>query len=378
MFKASSTLLAAAVFLISCGRGKDDSPTFKEETEPELTDIQTVQKNHTWYYFTEFDFHQTDLPQNAPSVSQKPWTESVRITSCNREFALVNHLGLITFCNDRIELFQDDAIFEGVTADSMVFSGSSPVFFLYRSAFFNKAFESGDKISANALLPSRPFLVEFDPGAKIFFPLVTYENLNITDDNEIVGYFWDGTTWACSAKKKENTGVNFTYFNWKSEIDITKLSPALARTSITFSPSDEDKYRKLSIPKTIDQAPDEAKELLDAIPQEFSYTITWKNNNGTSPVQYYKTGKTKTNLNANGALIPDSKFAAAVFEDGTTYLSWDSSEIAFKLPKLPAGYIYGDFCISGEWLYTAWEENVNYKTGRTGFIQVNLKELLDL
>ena len=81
-------------------------------------------------------------------------------------------------------------------------------------------------------------------------------------------------------------------------------------------------------------------------------------------------------LNANASA--GKKYVAAIFSDGTTYIkSNESDEVsAFRLPLLPAGYIYGDFAISGDSLYVAWEQSSFYKTGRSGFLQVNLQSVL--
>ena len=50
--------------------------------------------------------------------------------------------------------------------------------------------------------------------------------------------------------------------------------------------------------------------------------------------------------------------------------------VAIRLPKLPVGFVYSDFVISGSTLYVAWEESSFYETGRAGFLQVNLDRTL--
>ena len=84
------------IFLFSC----------TEKNKTTATELPTV-KIHNWYYFSTEGFQKIDLPQNAPEVYEKPWTESVRITSAaslvnlenkNSEFsafALVNKKGLL-------------------------------------------------------------------------------------------------------------------------------------------------------------------------------------------------------------------------------------------------------------------------------------------
>lgn len=88
-------------------------------------------------------------------------------------------------------------------------------------------------------------------------------------------------------------------------------------------------------------------------------------------------------LNAN-AIIAES-WTAVLFQDGTLYLDGalynksilnKGNPLALRLPKLPAGYTYNEFVISGTSLYASWEETSFFKTGRSGFIQINLDSLL--
>ena len=131
-------LAANLIFIFSCA-GKNKT------AENELPTIKT----HNWYYFSNEGFQKIDLPQNAPEVFEKPWTESVRIASAaslvnleNENFkfsayALVNKKGLLCFYGDKIEFYCDNSIFLPDTADSLVFSDGKPVFYLYKSSFFN-------------------------------------------------------------------------------------------------------------------------------------------------------------------------------------------------------------------------------------------------
>ncbi|MBP5359692.1 MAG: hypothetical protein J6Y69_11000 [Treponema sp.] len=373
------SLLAMVGLLGSCNGKKSKSPL------GDMMELKPVQKSHVWYYFSDTNFHTVDLPQHSPYVAEKAWTEVVRITSASTSpdpstgYALVNRLGMLTLDDNGPELHTDASIFSGVTADSLVFSNKSPLFYLYRSSFFNVDFE---KSVSNAVQPSRPFLVEYDPLAKAFFPLVSYDNLNLSDDEQIAGYFWDGETWACSAKKVVDNHVSFTYFYWTPYAPLTELSPALANPELfTFRTSTEEEYRNLSMPKAFSAAPDDLKKLCSSIPSEFTVSVLWKDGSGTSAVSYYQQGSNSVPLMANGS--SSGKYSTLIFADGTTYIiktaeiSENQDVTAFRLPLLPAGYTYGDFAIAGDTLYVAWEESSFYKTGRTGFLQVDLKAVLE-
>lgn len=374
-----AVLITLGLLFTSCSDKKNKSPL------GDMMELKPVQKSHVWYYFTDMNFFTVDLPQHSPMVSEKAWTEVVRITSASTSpdpsigYALVNRLGMLVLDENGPELHTDASIFSGVTADSLVFSNKSPLFYLYRSSFFNVDFE---KSITNAVQPTRPFLVEYDPVARAFFPLVSYDNLKLSDEEQIAGYFWDGETWACSAKKIVDNRVSFNYFYWEPYAPLTELSPALANPDLfTFRTSTEEEYRNLSMPKQFSAAPDDLKKLCASIPSEFTISILWKDGSGTSAVSYYQQGSNSVPLMANGSHSP--KYSTLLFADGTTYIlnssdtAQNSSVAAFRLPLLPAGYAYGDFAIAGDTLYVAWEESSFYKTGRTGFLQVDLKAVLE-
>lgn len=382
--KSFSIIVCAVVPFMSCSKKQNSQEeTRAEQSLGESLDLKTIKKNHQWYYFTETSFEKCDLPQNTPETMELPWTETVRLASAgtvphgdsSTAYALVNRLGMLTFKDDSIELHTDASIFSGVTADSIVFCDGNPVFYLYRSSFFNVDFEGS--VSAQ-VQPSRPFLVEYDTKAKMFYPLVSYGNLGLDDEQQISGYFWNGKTWSCSAKRTvEGKRVEFTYFDWESKTPITELTPAISTSSnFTFHQSTEENYRLLNMPKYFSSAPGALKELVASIPSEFTFNITWKNGSGNSPVQYFQQGSGAVPQYANGGA--NEKYVAAVFADGTTYLKVLGSEdvMAFRLPLLPAGYSYGDFAIAGDTLYVAWEQSNFYKTSRAGFLSVNLNAII--
>ena len=88
-------------------------------------------------------------------------------------------------------------------------------------------------------------------------------------------------------------------------------------------------------------------------------------------------------LNAK-AIIAQS-WSAALFEDGTLFIEGalpgkhilrEGKPVAVRLPKLPAGFKYSDFVITGSTLYAFWEETNFYTTARSGILEVNLDKSL--
>ncbi|MGN0729844.1 hypothetical protein [Treponema sp.] len=338
-----------------------------------------VAKIHSWYYFTNSGFKTIDAPQNVPTVLEKPWTETVRIASAgcsgangDAAYALVNRAGLLCFSGNNITFYQDNSIFSEDTADFLVFSDGKPVFCLYRSSFFNS---NPDKNPA--VHTSRPFLVEFSPDSRIFYPIVSYSNLNLKNDDQVTGYFWNGKTWACSAKKTIKNGYEFSYFFWEPLVPLTEASPALGREFFSFNPMSETEYKKMNLPKLFNDAPEELKSLLFSIPDEFSFYVSWRNSEGTSPVTYSHKGSSDNFSSARAGFSSGKKYIAAVFSDGTVYLKRisDNQLKVFRLPLLPPNFSYGEMAISKDTLYVSWEESSFFKTARAGFISVDLEKL---
>ncbi len=378
----SAAVLLTAAFFASCS-------SKKRSTDSEITDIQQisfVKQSHKWFAFSRTDFGEVELPQEGSQALEAPWTEAIRISQAAsvpasqkgdspiQAYALVNHLGMLSFSQNEIKLYTDTTALPYLTADSMVFSDGKPVFYLYRSSFFNEESLKAD---------SRPFLLEFNPGTGVFYPLVSYENLKLNDDEEIVGYFWNGGTWTCAAKRILDRQVEFKYFVWQPLVDLTALSPALTSDNYIFTAATEEDYRSINMPRLFSAAPEQLKTLVSSIPSEFTFYVSWRDGSGTSPVSYYQAGKNAVSVNAKGISDKNSSLDVIVFADGTTYLrdnkagsNGSGETYAFRLPLLPAGYTYGEVAIAGNRMYVAWEETNFFKTGRAGFIQVELEEVI--
>lgn len=388
-----AAVLAMAVFctvVSGCGKSKTITPgddSLQDISELKDESSGTVKKYHKWYYFNSHDFEEVDLPQDAPSHYKRAWTESIRISSMAPvpvrtsnsyfdSFAVVNRLGVLAINGNQIVLYEDKSIFQDDTADMLVFSNGVPVFYLYKNSFFNElVYDENGQTKGDIFQNDRPFLVEFNPSTKLCVPLVNYSNLNLNQNDQVTGFFWNGEKWACSVKTLEDKEhVNFTYFTWTPSINITELTPAISQDTFTFEQSSESDYRKLNTPYRFQDASQELKKLLSYVPKSFACYITWRDGSGTSPKKYYQEGNGDVPVNASAFISPNSGWLCAVFEDGTTYLKKSEGEdfMAFRLPRLPAGYKYGDATISRNQLIVAWEETDFYMTGRTGFITVDL------
>ena len=378
---------AATLVFLGCKDKKNDGGSLNSE---EIQEVSEKSSDHKWYYFSDGSYTETDLPQRSPILSLKPWTESLRIcdgnvTSSGKGLLLVNHFGVLLFDKDgEPRLIQDSALFSGTTAGNLVFEDGVPFFTLAKNSFCNKnAASSSSSSEKNESETSHVIRLSLENS--MFFPVITYGDLKIAQNAEVSGTYFDGNEWFSSIKSSENGRTDFRYIKWKPNGDLSTLSPSTKNGKIEISEISKDEYRKNLSPKNFSKAPSRLKTLLSSIPADFDFSVSLRKEAGVSP-EYFSAGAQNKNSEseneANAILTPD--WICAVFGDGTVYFSGSLKErtllnngktVAFRLPKLPSEYVYGDFCISGDYLAVAWEETDFYKTGRSGFLVVNMAKI---
>lgn len=353
--------------------------------------VEITKKNHAWYYFTNTTFKQIERPQDTPSQPQKPWTESIRISSANNiaetnednaAYAVVNRLGVLKFDNDAVFLSPDVTIFSDRTADNLVFVNNTPVFSVYKSSFFNDSARDSEYTKNDS---SHLFLIQFNPIAKISYPILNCNNITKNPNSEITDFYWNGFEWCCSIKTISDTKNDFSYVNFKPLVSLLTLSPSTAGDSLAVSETDVKTFRKTRAHIEYKNAPERIKKLLAGFDTKLPFIIEVKNAGGSSPRIYENTVQVNAGKELNAKAILSQSWSAALFEDGTLFLEGalpgrhilrSGMPVAIRLPKLPTGFVYSDFVISGTTLYAAWEESSFYKTGRSGFLQVNLDRTL--
>ncbi|MBR1536891.1 MAG: hypothetical protein IJ630_08130 [Treponema sp.] len=374
--KISLTIFSLCIVLSGCGK--------KKTVESELLQIEQKSSDHKWFYFSNDSFSETDLPQHSLIHSLKPWTESIRIcdgnTSSDGEaLFLVNHLGALYFDNtDNPVLISDYQLFSDSTAGNLVFEGKNPYFTLVKNSFFNKTAMTSKQNQ------NQSHIIRLSIDQKLFYPVVTYGDLEIGQNGEVTGTFFDGTDWVSSVKSTKNNKVSFHYIKWKSLVDLSTVQPFSKKgdsQNIKVSEISESSYRNLITPEDFSKAPLRLRNLLKSIPKGFGFTLTCRDSGGSSP-RYFSAQSEDEGTVAN--VIIRENWICAVFADGTTYFSGgvdgfplinNGRTVAFRLPKLPPRYSYQSFAISGKYLIVAWEENDFYKTGRAGFLTVDMEKL---
>ncbi|MCR4734415.1 MAG: hypothetical protein K5829_05380 [Treponema sp.] len=377
-------ILISSFILDACSEKKE----LVLENKEELLEVQPV--NHSWYYFTENDFVQTDKPQNAPFVVKRAWTEAVRISSAsclggsdfvNKGFAVVNRLGVLCFENDRVELCVDSFLFKDRSAGNLGFWNDTPIFSVYKSSFFNDTVLSPDYKKDNSL---HFFLVQFDENAKISYPLVNSNNLVEDLNSEVTDFIWNGNEWICSVKTIDGSRNSFSYVKWKPMVPLLSITPATASKDISKENVSVDEFRNSKSILDYSYAPERVKKMLTGFSDKKSFYLDVKSAGGNSERKYYNQSA-ESGLDLYAKAIIDQSWSCVLFEDGTLFVEGalpgkhilrNGKAVAVRLPKLPAGFLYSDFLISGTTLYAAWEESSFYEVARSGFIKIDLDKTL--
>lgn len=374
--------LLLSTLLISCSNDK---------TVEAVTDISNDKTSHSWFYFAGNTFIQADKIQNVPTSLRKPWTQAVRISDMSSSatsepddsvpaaYAVVNRLGILKISGENAVLYPDESIFESRCAGNLVFFDGTPIYSVYKNSFFND--NSSDKN-----IHIHPFLVQFSLPQSVSIPIINAENLGLTGDSEVTAFVWDGQYWTCSVKHSGAEKIEFSYLSFQPKEPMSSITPASAKSNILIRKADAESFRLAKKNFDFAEAPERLQKLLLSLPAGMNFTVKCRNAGGHSPRTFLHRGE-----NIDGAppvsaeALLSSSWAAAVFSDGSVFIQGALDEkpllnrgkvIALKLPKLPSGFSYGTFAISGSYFYAAWEESEFYEVGKSGFICVNLDKIL--
>lgn len=378
--KRITAIIVFSTIFFSC---KKDEPKFDGQK------ISETKAKHSWYYFSDGNLKKAEGISSVPQIPFKPWTEATRISdisvqdskydSIPKGFAIVNRTGILVFEDDKINLYRDSEIFSNSTQENLVFYDDTPIFSVYRNSFFNR-----QNFLENSM---HTFLVQFNTEQNVCYPVLTVENLGLPSTAEITDFIWDGQFWTCSVKDSGNGSekISFSYLTFQPKTELTSISPKTAENSIFITETTEKEFRNAKSPEDFSKTPERIKKLLSSLPKNFSCSIKVKTASGHTPRIFESNRNRAENEILEATAILSDTWTACLFTDGTFYLNGALFEnrilnhgknIALKLPKLPSGFYYKEFAISGTNLYASWEENSFYTIARSGFICVDLNEIL--
>lgn len=346
--------------------------------------------NYKWFYFSAQNFEQIAKPELAPVITKGPWTEALRISSANnvdnivtaKGYAIVNRLGILTFEGDNITLSKDIGVFDNRTAGNLMFVNDTPIFSVFKSSFFNDTISSAEykKSDSNHL-----FLLQYDDNTQLSYPVVNCKNLTDKKESEVTDFYWNGTDWNCCIKYIEDSKVNFSYVNWRPVSSLLSITPASAKEDIIVTETDVQKYRDGNGLKKFSSAPDRVLSLLKGYGSKIPFTMELKTAGGASSRYYQNEDNDYVAMERKCKAILSKDLVSVLFDDGTFYIQGSLSKqpffnngnaIVLRLPKLPAGFSYGDYVITENTLFAAWEESSFFECERSGFIAVDLKSIL--
>lgn len=334
-----------------------------------------------WACFTKDGIKEIESPKELSSSIFRPWTETLRVSGAarinNQSYFLINRLGLALLpetLESQPELISDAMYFTDTTTNNLVSVENNPVFHVYRNSFFNS------KASKSPL----PFLIQYRPESKIFFPLLRVTDLELNSTAETVHLMYNGNSWAASFKTSTKEKIDFKYLQFFSYEPLISLTGTPKPNQIQKQELSIDLFKKIVCNYEYNDAPEKVQKLLAQIPQKFALNLHYSSIKSGTPVNYVRQGAENA-LVFKGTVKDFGTCMVSLFEDGTTYFSGALSNnyilrngkpVVFRLPKLPQGFIYNDFVISGNILYAAWEEEFFYQTARAGYVAVDLKKLL--
>lgn len=335
-----------------------------------------------WFCFTKEGIQEIESPSEIPTTIFRPWTETLRVSGAakinNNSYFLINRLGLALLpdsLENEPEIISDTMYFTDTTVSNLVSVENNPVFHVYRNSFFNS------KASESPL----PFLIQYRNENKIFFPLLRVTDLELNPTAETVHIMYDGHSWTAAFKTSTKEKIDFKYLQFFSYEPLISLTGIPKPEQIQKQELSLELFKNIVCNYEFEKAPEKVQKLLAQIPPKFALNLNYSSEKTGTPVNYVRQGSAENTLVFKGAVKDFGTCAIALFEDGTTYFAGalpnnyilrNGKPVVFRLPKLPKGFIYNDFVISGNILYAAWEEEFFYQTARAGFISVDLKKLL--
>lgn len=336
---------------------------------------------YRWYYYSHNGILEIDTPNNVPQTIFRPWTECLRtagLTNVGKfSFLLVNRLGLAELprsLSEQPKLHTDALYFNDTTINNLVAVEDNPVFHVYRNSFFN------NKASESPL----PFLIQYRTKNDLFFPLLRVTDLELDEKLELVHLQYDGSAWTASFKSSIADRIEFNYIQFFSYEPLISLTGASKPEQIQKQILSQERFRQIVCNYEYQYAPERMKALLSQIPEELPLDINFTGTDNGTPLNYVRVSADDT-VPFTGVVKDTGINIAALFSDGTVYFSGaldgtyilrNGKTVPFRLPKLPAGFLYTDFVLSGTVLYVAWEEELFFESSRAGFIAVDLQKVL--
>ncbi len=398
LHKLTCTILLAVLTLTSCSNQNSQSSSGEYSKLLQNTSSSMV-STHRWFYFTKDGFKETDIPRNAPKAEPAPWTQAIRITSSafidGQAYFAVNKLGLLqvpqTFgiqkegIASETKLIKNIELFSKASVADIYAVDDEPVINFFTNTIFEDSSEQG-------LEGDDPFLVGFNTKTYEYLPLLSINSLSdnlllqeepsdtidfsTIDIREV--YYSEGT-WNILLKSNQAGKTDFHSLSFTPEYSLLENQSQVLQATLQSI----DTYRELSRPNNSLELPQKIHNLLAPVPTRIAYYLSYfyENAPATNEYEHIRTNAKPIQGYAQGL----DHCSIAIFEDGTicfagglpskSILNYGETK-AFKLPDLGAGYMYGPMALSGSTLIVSWEETSFFETGASGFLAVDMEQVL--
>lgn len=380
-------LVCALFFLyaLTCCAGCAESNSRKDNVDT-LSQGDGAAATIEWFYFDDSGaLLHAENPAHIPAVKFKPWTEAVAVLDAGIAggvpVLLVNKKGLVSpaFFQAAADgapeaVYQDmatDGLFPSAdklaagTAISLVSENGGTYIRFYRNSVFAG---NGD---------AQPVAL-FSCGNPPFFPLkeASYAaDFGVNRNAQFVSLAYSGAfsePWVTAFKSAlpDGGGFLFEYAAFPS-LPVPDVSGSAGAAPREISAGEF----QSAVEKSADEPlPDAFAGFVALVPSAYGYSLTISGR-GFPVSKTVASGKNASVLSGCGFLTDDT--AAALFSDGTLYLSRLEKNARIRTVRLPAlnrGYIYTSFVVSGDTVLAGWEERRFFETGRSGLLFVVLNQ----
>lgn len=389
---------------LSCSN-KNGKDMFGEYTRIRNAVNNEHSATHRWFYFTEEGFKESTVPRTAPKVQKKPWTQARRITSAalidGTGYFTVNKLGILVCPSasgsqsegiaSQTKLIKNIPLFSQAAAGSLFCIEQTPVLNLYTNDFFN-TYNAKTHTANGKENGQTPFLIQYVPENRNFIPLLSANDFDWQKKAELRELFFNGTYWYALLKETQDKRTDFYAYRFSTVEPVTAFASVRISAEVGtsgFKPHiisesiDVDALRTAAKPRSANEMSDSLQELLSPISENVPWYLDYICENAQTVRHFVRReneGKARqayANSSANCTVV--------VFEDGTVCFAGtlpmkhvvnEGKPVVFKLPRLPKSYSYGASFIAGSNLFTAWEETAFFETGKSGFLAVDLEQVL--
>jgi hypothetical protein len=229
-------------------------------------------------------------------------------------------------------------------------------------------------------------MYQFRKATKTFYPVISKKELQVTSTQEISTIIKSDKIFYAMTRDTSGEKIKYSYFSFLDDYVLFKTNGSAKSVQLQKQKERQETFRQLLTPVPFADAPKRIRALLGRVPASFNFIVKVKTTSGDKTYPQYIHDTTENDLiPLECKVLLAQNYSIAVFADGTTFFSGalpdkyivaNGEPCAFRLPKLLPDFTYTDIAVVNNTLYVAWEEDNFYETGRSGFLEVALENIL--